>query len=263
MITDLHYANRTRPSGSTRYYSESLEKLAECVNVMNEHKVNFLIELGDFKDQDDPPNEFTTLEYLTAIENEISRFNGPYYHVLGNHDHDSISKQQFLDRISNWGFPEALGYYSFDYHGFHFIVLDSNYSSQGYEYDHGNFDWKDTLIPDGQKAWLEKDLTENKSPVIVFIHHRLDCNEHMSEYCPQNADEIRRILEKAGNVILVLQGHYHEGDYRRINNIPYYTLKAAVEGSGPSNNNYAILEINPGLEIKISGYRNTESRYFS
>jgi predicted phosphodiesterase len=260
LITDLHYADRIPPAGSNRYYRESLAKLAECVNEMNEHGVDFLIELGDFKDQDDPPDENTTLVYLEAIENEFSRFEGPYYHVLGNHDHDSISKQQFLNGIENWSFVKALNYYSFDFKGFHFIVLDSNYTSSGDPYNHGQFDWKDALIPDEQIKWLKKDLTQNRIPTVVFIHHRLDCEASNREYGPVNADVIRNILEKSGTVILVVQGHYHQGDCRKINKIIYYTLKAAVEGSGSANNNYAILEINSKLEMKITGFRNSLSQ---
>lgn len=263
IITDLHYADKNPVNGNNRYYPESLDKLAECVQVMNEQYVDFLIELGDFKDQAEPPDEKSTLEYLAAIENEFSRFKGPYFHVLGNHDHDGISKQQFLNGISNRGFHEAVNYYSFNLKGFHFIVLDANYSSNGKEYDHGNYDWKDAFIPDKQKDWLIKDLAENKNPAVVFIHHRLDCDEENSEYCPINAAEIRDIFEKSGQVILVVQGHYHEGDLTRMNDIVYYTLKAAVVGHGPANNNYAIIEINPELDMNIKGFRNTKSQNLS
>ena len=34
-----------------------MKKLSECVDLMNEQKVDFLIELGDFKDQGNPPEK--------------------------------------------------------------------------------------------------------------------------------------------------------------------------------------------------------------
>ena len=37
----------TRPTTVLGFYRESLKKLSECVDMMNEQKVDFLIELGD------------------------------------------------------------------------------------------------------------------------------------------------------------------------------------------------------------------------
>lgn len=262
LITDLHFADRDTPDGSSRYYRESLQKLAECVSVMNREKVDFLIQIGDFKDQNDPPVESETLEYLKTISHELNRFHGPTYHVLGNHDHDSISKQQFLDGVTISGINPPKSYYSFDKKNFHFVVLDANYTSSGEEYDHGNFDWKDSNILPAQLDWLHQDLNRTKKPVIVFVHQRLDEKEGNASYCVRNAAVVRNILEEAGNVILVIQGHYHPGDMSTINDIVYYTLPAAVEGSGLENNSFAILEIDQELSMNLTGFRKTDSIRF-
>ena len=91
IVTDAHYAD-TDPKGS-RNYRESLTKMTEFVNLMNDKKVDFIIELGDLKDQGNPITEESTLKYLDVIEKVYGQFNGPRYHVLGNHDVDSISKE--------------------------------------------------------------------------------------------------------------------------------------------------------------------------
>lgn len=259
IVTDIHYADRATPENSSRYYKESLEKLSECIDLMNQQEVDFLIELGDFKDQGADPREEETLIFLKTAEKEFSRFKGAHYHVLGNHDHDCISKQQFLDGISNEGFEKASSYYSFDRNYFHFIVLDANYTSRGKPYDRGKFDWMDTHIPENQLEWLKNDLKRNKMPAVIFIHHRLDTPPADRIYCPDNASVVRKMLEDAGNVVIVLQGHYHEGDLSKINNIYYYTLKAVVEGTGLENNNYAVVEIDKDLSIRIIGFRKTDS----
>lgn len=261
IFTDSHYADR-EPSG-TRFYRESLRKLSECVDLMNEQKVDFMIELGDFKDQGDPPDEKETLHFLAAVEKEFCRFKGPHYHVLGNHDHDSVSKKQFLHGISNTGMIKDTGYYSFDVDQVHFVVLDANYTSDGIPYDHGNFDWTDAHVPGKQLKWLRKDLAGSRKPVVVFIHHRLDITGENRVYGPGNADDVRNILEEAGNVMIVFQGHHHVGALNRINDITYYTLKAMVEGSGPENNSYVIAEIDRDLIIKVKGYRKAVSGEFS
>ena len=105
MISDIHYADR-EPAGN-RFYRQSLSKVKDAVDEMNRQKVDFMIELGDFKDQDVVPNEANTLKYLADIESVFQIFNGPTYHVLGNHDTDGISKQQFLERIENTSIPKT------------------------------------------------------------------------------------------------------------------------------------------------------------
>lgn len=261
IFTDSHYADR-EPSGS-RFYRESLSKLSECIDLVNEQDVDFLIELGDFKDQGDPPDENQTLRFLEIIEKEFCRFKGPHYHVLGNHDHDSISKKQFLDGITNSGFTKAEPYYSFDTGSVHFVVLDANYSSAGIPYDHGDFDWTDAYIPAEQLIWLKQYLSGNRKPTVVFIHHRLDISDENSIYGPKNADDIRKILEDSGSVIIVFQGHEHTGAVNRVNNIPYYTLSGMVEGQSPENNSYVIVEIGYDFTIKITGYRKAVSCEFN
>lgn len=260
ILTDIHYADIPDDPGQNKYYRESLEKVAECVELMNEQKVDFLIELGDLKDQGNPPKETETLKFLESIENVLKQFNGPLYHVLGNHDHDSISKLQFLKAISNDGFYNAVNFYSFTKDSFHFIVLDANYNSLEQEYDHGNFDWTDVHIPNNQLRWLKSDLKFHKRPTIVFIHHQLDSPVVADKrHCPDNANVVRKMLEESGHVLAVFQGHYHKGGVNKINNIFYYTLKSVIEGSGLENNNYAIVEIDAELKIRIKGYRKTNS----
>ena len=144
MLSDVHYADR-EPAGE-RFYSQSLGKVQECIDRMNQEKLDFAIELGDFKDQDSDPNETKTLKYLSDIEAVFSQFNGSTYHVLGNHDMDSISKLQFLERVKNTGISASKSFYSFNQNGFHFVVLDGNFTSEGKEYDHGNLDRKSTRL---------------------------------------------------------------------------------------------------------------------
>jgi len=244
-----------------RFYRDSLAKMTECVDLMNREKVTFLVQLGDFKDQDAPPEEEKTLSYLRAIDETFSGFDGPRYHVLGNHDMDSISKAHFLENVTNSDIPRDRSYYSFDKNGVHFIVLDANYKSDGTDYDHGNFDWTDANIPAEQVEWLKRDLSLAETPAIVFIHQLLD--EDAGPYCVKNAAEVRNVLKSSGRVLAVFQGHHHVGRYGRVDGIHYHTLKAMVEGQGAENNAYAIVTIGPAGHLQITGYRQAESRRLS
>jgi predicted phosphodiesterase len=250
IVTDCHYADAD--TVGTRYYRHSLDKLAECVEAMNAQKVDFLVELGDFKDQDSPPVEQKTISYLRAVESVFRGFDGPTYHVLGNHDADSLSKVQFLANIENTGIDPGRSYYSFDFNGVHFIVLDDNYKSDGADYGHGDFDWTDANIPPAELQWLRQDIAASRGAIIVLIHQLLDGT---GSHYVKNADEVRQILEQSGRVLAVFQGHYHDGGYSLIEGIHYYTLKAVVEGPGPENNSYAIVEVRPDMSITVTGYR--------
>ena len=253
IVTDTHYAD-TDPLG-TRYYRESLGKLRECIDLMNEKKVKFLCELGDFKDQANPPKEESTLRFLREIEKVFREFRGPRYHVVGNHDLDSISKKQFLSVTR-----DETTYYSFDVAGFHLVVLDACYTSKGEDYDHGRFTWTDANIPPTQMDWLGDDLSKTDYPTIAFIHQNLDGK---GSVFVKNAEDVRKILEDSGKVCAVFQGHHHPGSYRVVNGIHYYTLKAVVEGSGEKNNAYAVVEIHEGGDTTVTGYRKAVSKRLS
>ena len=256
IITDIHYANRQY---SNRFCSESLDKITECVDLMNKQEVDFLVELGDFKDQDEPPVEANTIAYLQAAEAALQRLSGATYHVLGNHDMDSISKAQFLANVENTGVAPDASYYSFDVNGLHLVVLDANYTSNGAAYDHGNYSWTDAIIPQAELNWLRQDLASASGPVIVLVHQLLDST---GSYYVGNAAAVRQILEASGKVLAVFQGHHHTGSYSQIRGIHYYTLKAVVEGSGPQNNAYAIVEVHPDRSITVSAYRQAVRREF-
>lgn len=255
IVTDCHYADVDPVE--TRFYRESLDKLSECVALMNAERVDFLVELGDFKDQDRPPVEERTLQYLQKAEVVFRGFDGPRYHVLGNHDMDSLSKQQFLENVKNTGAGSRRGYYSFNVRGLHCVVLDANYTADGTDYDHHNFHWTDANVPLPELHWLQKDLAKARGPVVVFVHQLLD---GVGPVYVKNAAEVRQILRDSGKVLAVFQGHHHEGEYNEIGGIHYYTLKSVVEGQGLQNSSYAIVELQRDGSMVVTGYRRAESR---
>lgn len=252
LVSDTHYADRD-PAG-IRFYRESMAKFQECVNRMNEEQVDFMVHVGDFKDEDPEPTEARTLNFLRDLESTYAQFNGPRYHVLGNHDLDSISKKQFLDNVENSEVDPSASYYSFDKQDFHFIILDATFRQDGVSYDKGNFSWKDSIIPQNQLDWLKADLKSTNKPTIVFVHQLLD-SEQTVEHQVKNAAAVREILEESNKVLAVFHGHQHDGGYHQIKGIHYYTLKAVVDHSGPENNSYAILEIQANGDLMVNGYR--------
>ncbi|MCC8093912.1 MAG: metallophosphoesterase [Tannerellaceae bacterium] len=172
IVTDLHYAGREK--GGTRYYQQSIDKLQTAIELFNQSDLDFIIELGDCKDQDIEPDRTTTLAYLEQIESVFQSFNGPAYHVLGNHDMDSISKEDFFQHTSYPRQTNGKGSCSFLTGGIKCIVLDANFQKDGSDYNKGNFDWIEAFIPEQEKDWLRKELTGHDYPVIIFTHQLLD-----------------------------------------------------------------------------------------
>lgn len=253
LFSDVHYADI--PANGTWTYKQSLDKLNACVDTMNKYKVDFMIETGDFKDMNKTGDAAEVTKYLTTIESAYSRFNGKRYHVLGNHDMDCITKDEFLAIASNSGIKRNRSYYSFNNGGVHFVVLDACFDSVGNNYSKGKYAWNDSNIPTEELQWLKNDLAGTLNPVVVFTHHILDGK---GIYTIRNAPVVRHILENSQKVIGVFQGHYHEGRYSLINNIHYYTMRSMVGGDFPESNSYAIVTISPQT-IQITGFNRAVS----
>lgn len=257
LVTDSHYADR-EPAGK-RYYRESLDKMKECIDVMNKEKVDFVIHLGDFKDEDKNKESEDTLKYLRAIEAQFGKFDGPRYHCVGNHDVDSITKQQFLSNVENTGIGQDKSYYSFDSGDFHCVVLDSNFHEDGRDhfYKEGA-DWRNTNMPQDELQWLSEDLKSTDLPILIFTHHPLHT---FKKHEVRNYEDIQRVLESQKNVVAVFQGHVHQENYVNVSGIHYFTQLAMVDHSGPENNSFSIVSISEE-EIQIDGYRRVSDQSY-
>ena len=261
LVTDCHYAeiplaHRPWPVGDASY-RESAAKLAEAVAVFNREKVDFEIELGDFKDLG--PSKAETIGYLDRIEKTFAAFDGPRYHVFGNHDFDALTDEEFLQHVENSGFSRPSGHYAFDRGGVTFIVLNGCYNAKGEAYAPGNWKWDDARIPAWELKWLEERLAAATGDVVVFTHQRLDPAAD-ARHLMKNAAEVRGVLEASGKVRAVFTGHQHSGGGATVNGIVYYSLRGLVLNAGLEENSYAVAAIYPSGKITVTGYRKAESK---
>jgi len=88
--------------------------------------------------------------------------------------------------------------------------------------------------------------------VVVFAHQRLDV---ANDYGIKNAAEVRKVLEGAGKVLAVFQGHSHKNDYKEVGGIHYCTLVAMIEGSGAENNGFSVVQVRSDGTITLTGFR--------
>lgn len=248
IVTDVHYADKD--TAGTRHYRESLDKLSEAVEAFNRRGVDAAVEMGDWIDGGHSVGGTSDSANLAAVNTVFRRANARRAWVLGNHCVQGFGKDEFLSRCG-----QARAYFSFDINGVHAVVLDACNRADGMPYHRGNFDWKDCSVPATEQEWLRRDLQAARGPAVVFVHQRLDV-EPGDAHGPADSPEVRRILERSGKVAGVFQGHAHLNDLRVIKGIPYCTLAAMVEGSGPENSGYSILSIYADGEVTLDGFRN-------
>ena len=248
LVTDLHYADK--PPKGTRHYRETLTKLAEAFEKFAAATPDLVVELGDFIDAADSVE--TEQGYLKAVSGVFAKIPGKKHYVLGNHCVDTLTKREFLD-----GVGQEKSYYSFDQGGFHFVILDSCFRSDGEPYGRKNSVWYDANLPAAEIEWLKADLKAATNKVVVFAHQRLDESGKQSV---NNAKDVRQVLESSGKVLAAFQGHSHKNDLQEINGIHYCTLVAMVEGAGKENNGYSLMDVFEDGSIRLTGFRQ-QSRY--
>jgi predicted phosphodiesterase len=247
LVADMHYADKDDAEG--RFYRETPAKFDEAARRFSDEKVDFIVELGDIIDT--AASNDAEKDFLKRIAKDFAAAAGEHYYVLGNHCVEMLTKPEFLEIT---GQKKAV--FSFDKAGWHFVVLDACFRSDGTAYERKNFQWQDSNLPAEQIDWLRSDLKQATGKVIVFIHQRLDITGNEAV---KNAPDIRRALEESGKVKAVFMGHSHKNDERTIGGIHYCTLNAMVLGSGAENNAYAVLDILPDDVVRVTGFRKQKS----
>lgn len=229
IITDLHKTSKA--DIPTRKYSAAEKKLRVFLEAMKKEQPAFIIELGDFVDTLAPGSDPS--ENLRHAEALFTSFAGPHYHVLGNHDFDNLKRGRFLDAITNTGIAQGQTWYSWDAGGLHCIVLDADYTPNGFRpYDMNTpedtfWTWKDTCIPPQELEWLRDDLRKTSLPTLIFTHQTLDRHD-AQDHNIKNTSAVRAVLEESGRVLAVVSGHDHQGGYANIKGIHYIVLNGNV-----------------------------------
>jgi len=256
-VTDIHHSQAAIKWN--RYYFECLDKFSEAIDLFNHAGVDFVIETGDLKDQCETSSPNETRIYLHEAESVFAKFNGPRYHVFGNHDVDDLSKAEYLSVVSNFDIPQNQSYYWFDMCGYRFVVLDACFMANGADYNANNFAWYDTAIPAKELTWLNQTLKSSPFPVLVFVHQPLDGE---GQRFVSNSLQVRDLLEQSKKVVAVFQGHIHQGGYRNINGIHYITLQSLVDGPDAQNNSYALVDVSIS-QLTLYGFRRAQSLQLS
>jgi predicted phosphodiesterase len=177
-----------------------IDVLSKIIDEVNSSDVDFLICLGDLvaSGSDD--------EYK-AFQEAMAALNCPYYTIPGNHDVKGDGIEYYCRNFS----PE---YYSFDYRGIQFILLDS--TSMG--------------MDDEQLAWLQEKLDEGEQPAYLFLHVP-PVDPRGSDHAFLDADQAQAFIElvsaPASSVEAIFSGHIHMFYQGQINGVDF-----VVSGGG-------------------------------
>jgi len=162
----------------------------------------------------------------------------PLHHAIGNHDvfgvfarsgvapsDPAYGKKMYQDRIGQT-------YYSFDYKGYHFVVLDSIQPTADRMWE--------ARVDEDQLRWLRDDLKglQHGTPVIAVCHCPLvtafatyaytqivGADRKYNTMTVANAADVLEVFENA-NVLAVLQGHTHVNEVVNYKNTQYITSGA-------------------------------------
>lgn len=185
------------------------ERLTAFVQEMQQSQVQAIMQMGDFCIP-----KMSNLGFMHIW----NQFDGPRFHIIGNHDTDGGYKRS--DTVKYYGMPDR--YYSFDLHGFHFIVLDANDIPPGHRGGYPSF------IGPEQVEWLKDDLNKTELNTFVFSHQSLE-----RPLCIKNQQQVRDIIANAKNsndknkVAACFNGHWHIDHIRTIESVPYIHINSA------------------------------------
>lgn len=287
VISDVQYADIADGSsflGVPRYYRNSLLVLQRAVQKWNEEKVNFVINFGDIVDGFCPKDQ--SLSAVKNIVNEFCLFDGPVYHMIGNHCLYNLPRERLLPML-NIPSRDLHAYYDFSpVPGYRFVVLDGyDISAIGWPKDHPktvkavDFLWErnpnsDKNSPNGllgqdrrflmfngavgkdQMEWLDgvlQDATSSNQKVVICSHLPLDPHASSNEALLWNYNEVMDLIHRYDCVKVCFAGHDHKGGYSVDScGVHHRILEAALE-CPPGTNAFGRIDLYPnGLVLSGS-----------
>lgn len=176
----------------------------------------------------------------------LSQFEIPVYNTMGNHEVFGIYEKSGIDPDHpeyRFGMYEKwLGetYYSFDYNGWHFIVLNSVMETEERRYM--------GMIDQEQIEWIKQDLldVDPGTPIVISTHipfitvfTQVLYGEYAPDYHGLVVENSKDVLDLfiSHNLTLVLQGHLHYQEDIKVNDVHFITVGAvsARWWSGPNH----------------------------
>ncbi|KAJ8536524.1 hypothetical protein K7X08_034925 [Anisodus acutangulus] len=264
VISDVQYADI--PDGRSflgvpRYYRHSVSVLQRAVQKWNEEKPMFVLNFGDIVDGFCPKDQ--SMVAVKKIVNEFDKFNGPVYHMIGNHCLYNLPRKDLLPLLRIPG-HDGCAYFDFSpIPEYRFVILDAyDISAIGWLENHPNTAKalkilqernpnSDKNSPNGlvgperrflkfnggvgeeQLQWLDHVLQEStklNQNVVVCCHLPLDPGASSLSALCWNYDEVMDVIHRYNCVKVCLGGHDHKGGHSvDSHGVHHRVLEAALE----------------------------------
>jgi Icc protein len=239
--TDWEYGYRKRMKHKLTL--QALSALEEAVTYLNNvFHPDIVVGGGDYIESTGVKPE-RAKEQLSQINAVFQKLSAPRLYALGNHDLRSLTKadvREVLGLEDNHTFR--------DIGDWRLVVLDTNFNKDGS--DRGAKQYVTGFASDAELEWLASAL-QTERPVLVFSHHSPVMSPSASGVFSVNivnAAAVRRVLEKAGNVVGVISGHSPYGYAEERNGIHYFVVDTLV--NEPVLGTFATLELRYAKEIR-------------
>lgn len=218
-ISDAHYSTFEQDT-SFKLLSSSADILDDAISQVNSTpNIDFTMFTGDMINK---PKETELISFISHAK----LLNTPWYVVFGNHDTAfgvSLTKSLYFDILNgrNPNFCYKTPYYSFTpKKGYKVIALDTI------------IDYKRTSqgeVSEKELEWLKDELDNSKNNIIIIFSHVPVVEPYPSEsHKLINSYEVRLLLKKYDNPIIVCSGHYHGTKIIQDNNILYINTPSLV-----------------------------------
>ncbi len=192
-ISDSHIGFSREPNKDV---TGTLKEAVERINHLPQSPA-FLVHTGDLTHLARPGEFDIVADVLKGVRTP------KIFTVPGEHDFDADGNRLYLERFGKG--TRGTGWYSFDYHGVHFVGLVNvaNPTSGG---GSGL-----GVIGTEQMTWLEKDLAGlgNSTPVVVFAHVPLWMVYEKWGWGTRDGEQALGLLKRFGS-LTVLNGHVHQ-----------------------------------------------------
>ena len=202
VFADLHYGKK---DVADRMCTRGAEKLRLILDKFRGREL--IVNMGDLINGD--PSRDVNEELFAELKEIMNGY--PVENLVGNHDGFHLAKDLFREVKD----PEIGAVGRIGTGDGTLIIIDPCFFTDGRPYDGHGGDWRDTICPEKQLAWLEKQLSECDK-AVVLSHHPLvslsgEPETWTDTHLPQNARDVMNIIERSGNVTAVIAGHNHTG----------------------------------------------------